>query len=173
MNECIVTHLDGTNGVTEKIKRAMYDAAKQFVYIGFLLWEVQEYDYYKEKGYKDVYDYAEYELNFKKSSTKNFIAICKEFSKHDTKQLGDNVSITGRDIGMNLADEYKCFNYSQLTEMLSMSPSQRIQVSPVMTIKQIRDIKKQAAAELKADNYVLDDFVITEEYEIMRGEESL
>ena len=43
-------HLHGSFGVTEKIKQAMYEAAKQFVYIGFLLWEVQTYGYYKEAG---------------------------------------------------------------------------------------------------------------------------
>ena len=31
-----VTYLDGPMGVTEKIKKAMYGTAKQFVYIGFL-----------------------------------------------------------------------------------------------------------------------------------------
>ena len=71
--------------VTEKIKKAMYETAKQFVYIGFLLWEVQEYGYYSEKGYADVYEYAETELGFKRSSTKNFIAINIKFGSREVK----------------------------------------------------------------------------------------
>ena len=80
-----VTYLDGPMGVTEKIKKAMYDAARQFVYIGFLLWEVQEYGYYGEKGYADVYEYAEAELGFKRSSTKNFIDINIKFGSIEVK----------------------------------------------------------------------------------------
>jgi transposase len=80
-NDLECNHLIGTMGVTQRIKDAMYDAAKQFVYIGFLLWEVREYKYYRENGYQNVYEYAEAELGFKISSTKNLIAICVQFCK--------------------------------------------------------------------------------------------
>ena len=77
--EIKVNHLNGNMGVTQKIKQAMHDAAQHFVYIGFLLWEVRQYKYYWENGYDSVYEYAEAELGFKRSSTKNFIAICENF----------------------------------------------------------------------------------------------
>lgn len=134
-----VTYLDGPMGVTEKIKKAMYDVARQFVYIGFLLWEVQEYKYYLEKGYQNVYEYAETELGFKRSSTKNFIAINYEFGRRDERAI---VGITQQRT-MNLQSEYEKFSYSQLCEMLSMSPEKRKAVKPDMTIKQIREIKKR------------------------------
>ena len=79
--ELTLDYLNGSNGVTRKIKNAMQDAAKQFVYIGFLLWEVQKYEYYRENGHNSVYEYAEAELGFKRSSTKNFIAICEQFCR--------------------------------------------------------------------------------------------
>lgn len=158
MND-IVTYLDGSTGVTEKIKKAMYDAARQFVYIGFLLWEVQEYGYYREKGYKDVYEYAEAELNFKKSSTKNFIAISYEFGCENGLPRGG----IAHQRTMNLQQKYECFKYSQLTEMLAMSPGQREQVTPDMTIKQIRELKKSTADELKEDNYIIAEYSIVPE----------
>lgn len=133
-------HLDGDTGVTEKIKKAMYDAANQFVYIGFLLWEVQEYGYYREKGYSSVYEYAETELGFKKSSTKNFIAINYEFGCRDDRPRGIAHQRT-----MSLQPQYKQFKYSQLCEMLSMSDKQREKVTPDMTVKQIRDLKRGEA----------------------------
>lgn len=152
MNTEIVKYLDGNNGVTQKIKRAMYDAAKQFVYIGFLLWEVQEYGYYKEHGYQNVYEYAEMELNFKRTSTKNFINVATTFGNYyyDSKITSNTYLPT-----MNLKPEYENFNYSQLTEMLAMSPTQRKKVTPDMTVKQIRQMKQQAGEDLKADNYTI------------------
>lgn len=138
-------HLDGDMGVTEKIKRAMYDAARQFVYIGFLLWEVEEYNYYSEKGYQNVYEYAETELGFKRSSTKNFIAINGEFGCEDTKKIGG----IAHERKMSLQPKYEKFNYSQLCEMLSMSDAKRERVQPDMTIKQIREIKKEPEFELE------------------------
>ena len=134
-----VTYLDGPNGVTEKIKRAMYDVARQFVYIGFLLYEVQEYRYYLEKGYESVYEYAETELGFKRSSTKNFIAINYEFGCRNGRETGG----IAHQRTISLQSQYEQFNYSQLCEMLSMSPAKRAEVTPDMTIKQIREIKKQ------------------------------
>ena len=108
-----VTYLDGPNGVTEKIKRAMYDVARQFVYIGFLLYEVQEYRYYLEKGYESVYEYAETELGFKRSSTKNFIAINYEFGCRNGRETGG----IAHQRTISLQSQYEQFNYSQLCEM--------------------------------------------------------
>lgn len=134
-----INHLHGTNGVTEKIKRAMYDAAKQFVYIGFLLWEVQEYKYYEEAGFANVYEYAEFELGFKRSSTKNFIAIARVFGTQEYTYGGKLHSSQT----MNLQPKYEKFNYSQLVELLAMSERQRDQAKPDMTIKQLRQLKKK------------------------------
>lgn len=125
-------HLNGNMGVTQKIKRAMEETAKQFVYIGFLLWEVKEYQYYYENGYGSVYEYAEAELGFKRSSTKNFIAICEQFCRKSEYKLPT----------MFLDERWNDYSYSQLTEMLSMSAAKREQATPSMTVKQIRELKK-------------------------------
>lgn len=138
-NDLRCDHLHGNTGVTEKIKKAMYDAAKEFVYIGFLLWEVKEYEYHWEGGYANVYEYAEAELGFKRSSTKNFIAIAETFGT--TKRGCDTIHT------MSLQKEYSSYNYSQLTEMLSMSVAQREKASPEMTIRQMRELKKEPAPE--------------------------
>lgn len=126
-------HLNGNMGVTQKIKRAMEETAKQFVYIGFLLWEVREYQYYYENNYSSVYEYAEAELGFKRSSTKNFIAICEQFCRKSEYKLPT----------MFLDERWNDYSYSQLTEMLSMSAAKREQAAPSMTVKQLRELKKQ------------------------------
>lgn len=133
--ELSVNHLNGNMGVTQKIKKAMHDAAQHFVYIGFLLWEVRQYKYYLENGYDSVYEYAETELGFKRSSTKNFIAICENFCERSGqyKELPT----------MFLDKRWTDFRYSQLTEMLSMNAAKRDQASPTMTVRQLRELKKQ------------------------------
>lgn len=143
MNEITVSHLHGHNGVTEKIRKAMYEAAKEFVYIGFLLKEVRDYKYYEEGSYENVYDYAEFELGFKRSSTKNFIAIAETFGIQKYTYNG----IPKETQTMSLQTEYEKFNYSQLVEMLAMSSAQRAQATPDMTVRQLREIKKEPARE--------------------------
>lgn len=138
-----ISHLHGSNGVTEKIKKAMYESAKQFVYIGFLLKEVRDYKYYEEGGYEDVYAYAEFELGFKRSSTKNFIAIAENFGIQEWKYQG----ITRRSQSMSLQPEYEKFNYSQLVELLAMSPAQRQAAKPEMTIRDLRSMKQKDREE--------------------------
>lgn len=138
LNNLSISHLHGSNGVTEKIKKAMYETAKQFVYIGFLLKEVRDYKYYEESGYKSVYEYADFELGFKKSSTKNLIAIAETFGIQEYEYLG----VRRKNQTMSLQPAYEKFDYSQLVELLAMSPAQRQEAKPDMTVKQLREMKK-------------------------------
>lgn len=121
-------HLDGDRGLTSKIKQSMYSVAKEFLYIGFLLHEADCCKYYEEKGYTSIYHYAETELGFKKSSVNNFIRVFETFSD-DGKCF--------------IKDGYQDFKYSQLTEMLSMSPKQLEAAKPDMTVRQLRELKKE------------------------------
>lgn len=150
-NDLQCKHLDGELGVTSKIKKAMYDAARQFVYIGFLLWEVQEYGYYLEKGYKSVFEYATQELGFKTTTTKNMIAINYNFGCRNERERGG----IAHQRTMSLQPAYEKFNYSQLTEMLSMSEKQRAQVTPDMSIRKIREIKKNEEIDFKTLDVII------------------
>ena len=71
---------------------------------------------------------------------KNFIAINYEFGCRDDRPRGISHQRT-----MSLQPQYKQFKYSQLCEMLSMSDKQREKVTPDMTVKQIRDLKRGEA----------------------------
>lgn len=132
-------NLDST---TQKIKKTINDIAHSFNYIGLLLWEVKEHKYYLEKGYNDVFEYAEKELMFKKTSTHNFIKICERFSLKN--QHGYPT--------MALAEKYDKYSYTQLSEMLSIKsvdPSEVI--TPDMSKKKIREVKKQITHEKYVD----------------------
>lgn len=119
---------------TNKIKSAFYNIAREFVYIGFLLAECDYYETYKEWGYSSIHEYASDRLGLKKSSTYNFINVCKAFTE-PTECMPCSYF---------MKDKYENFNYSQLVEMLSMNDKQRSQVTPDMTVKQIREVKKAA-----------------------------
>lgn len=143
-----VDHLHGSNGLTEKIKQAMYESAKQFVYIGFLLQEAKMLKYYEEGGYKDIYEYAAKELNFKRTSTKNFIAIAETFGVQK-EQCG---RIIHEKQTMHLQPRYNNFNYGQLVELLAMNEKQRAKATADMTVRQLRELKKEIPTELQAVN---------------------
>lgn len=128
--------VDGCLELTNKIKGALYQVAHNFVYIGFLLAECNDYQTYKEWGYNSIYEYALDQFNFKKSSVNNFINVCKTFSSNWSNN-GHNLPYS-----MVMKDGYADFNYSQLVEMLSMSDKQRASVTSDMSVRQIRELKK-------------------------------
>lgn len=127
-------HNDDCLKFTNKIKSAFYNIAREFVYIGFLLAECDYFETYKEWGYSSIHEYASDRLGLKKSSTYNFINVCKAFTE-PTECMPCSYF---------MKDKYENFNYSQLVEMLSMSDKQRSQVTPDMTVKQIRQVKKSS-----------------------------
>jgi hypothetical protein len=133
------------DSLTRKIQDTITDIAGSFIYIGFLLWEARDEKYYLEGGYCDIVEYAEKELNFKKSSTYNFINICLRFSQR--------VDGTNRP-SYQITNTYKKFSYSQLCEMLSLSERQCQQVEPTMTVKQIREVKKTVNVEVSTADVV-------------------
>lgn len=128
------------NEVTEIVKREMYEVASHFVYIGYCLWSVKQFNYYRSGGYADVYDYASQELGFKRTTTKNLIGISATFGNRYYHSFSSSILPTA-----DLQPVYQDFNYSQLTEMLSMSEKQRAQVTPDMSVRQIRELKKGSA----------------------------
>lgn len=137
---------------TNRIKQCVYNITSNFIEIGFRLWECEHYYYYKELGFDSVCDYALAELDFKKSSTRNFIRVYERFCNHNVvKQAAkgtlNSISVSNSHSNIQgnytLLFEYKNFTYSQLTELLSLSDSQieAIAPTPKDTVKKLRDKK--------------------------------
>lgn len=128
---------------TKKIAETFNKVKDDFIYIGFLLWEVNHYKYYESKGYESVVEYAEKELGFKQASTYNFISICAKFSRKT--EFGTP--------SMFLDEKFKDYNFTQLVEIKSLKVDQLDSITPDMSKKQIRDKKK----ELKSnENNIID-----------------
>lgn len=120
-----VNFLSGPHGYTAKIQEALGRAKHEFLYIGMLLIEVDNNQYYREAGFNDIYEYCESTFEFKRSSTNNFMRVYRKFGE-----------------AMGLKEAYRGYGYSQLTEMCSMSDRQIAECSPEMSISRIREIKK-------------------------------
>ena len=116
---------------TQKIKECVANIADDFYHIGFYLREVKMFEYYRGGGYESFVEYAEKELGFKKSAAYNLIRICEKFGARQ-----------GNSLKYWIDPKYKDYNSGQLCEMLSLSPAKQEIVTPDMTVKEIRELKK-------------------------------
>ena len=96
--------------------------------IGYWLMYVRDRELFREEGYNSINEYAADQFGFHKSNTKRHIERCIRFSKGGCSPILD--------------DRYKDFGKSQLQEMLDLDDEQLEQVTPDMTVQQIRAMKK-------------------------------
>lgn len=103
-------------------------AARSVISIGYWLMYVRDRNQFQEYGYSDINEYAARQFGFSRSTTKRYIDRCIRFSK------GGNSPI--------LDDRYRDFSKAQLQEMLGLDDEQLEQVTPDMTVRQIRAMKQ-------------------------------
>ncbi|MBO5141546.1 MAG: hypothetical protein J6J11_00230 [Treponema sp.] len=115
------------------------DIQRSFIRLGFHLYEFYNCEYYRNFGYLDIYEFASVNLGMDKSAVSRCINVFKEFSKRgDHSSFMDNAGSRT----MYIDDRYKDFSYSQLCEMLSLSDEERRKITSDMTIKDIREFKR-------------------------------
>ena len=102
--------------------------AREYIGIGFFLRKVRDNEMYLEDGYKDIHDFAMNEFGMSKSTVNHCIRINEQFS------------IDGNSPGID--ERYKDFSKSQLQEMLYIPEDKREDVTPDMTVKEIRSMKE-------------------------------
>lgn len=109
------------------IRDRMSVMAREYVGIGFYLRRVRDNEMYLEDGYKDVHEFAAAEFGMSRSTVNHCMRINEQFSVG-----GNSPTIDSR---------YKDFNKSQLQEMLYLSADKLDEVTPDMTVKEIRSMK--------------------------------
>ena len=117
---------------TKQIRNNLTGIVKNFVKIGYLLNVIRQNEFYKE-SYKDIYDYAKKELGMSKTNVKNFTNIVLRFGKRNADGQITN----------ELQDQYCEYTSSQLVELLSLPEEKHKEVTPDMTVKQIREKKSE------------------------------
>lgn len=107
----------------------LHNARKSFIKIGWYLKHIYEKEMYTEDGYSNIYEFAHDKFKISQSTVTRCIQLCQAFSvNNDSPELDE---------------KYADFNISQLFEMLPMKTEQLEKVTPDMTVKKMREIKKK------------------------------
>ena len=103
---------------------------KNFIAAGYYMKYIRDNELFREDGYESIWEFAEDNYGIQKSTASRWMAMNDKFSQ------GGN--------SPNLADEFKEFEKSQLQEMLYLDDKQIEEVTPDMTVKEIREVRKPA-----------------------------
>lgn len=114
------------------IRSGLQSAARNVIAIGYYLKHIRDNQLYQEAGYGNIWDYASDQYGFSKSTASRYMSRNDKFSE------GGNSPI--------MAEQYRAFGKSQLQEMLSLDADQLEQVTPDMTVQQIREMRKPKEA---------------------------
>ena len=115
------------------IRDELHRTRRSFVKIGWYLKHIKDEEMFREDGYTDIFELAMDKFNISQPTANRFMNICEEFSvNHDSPELDE---------------KFVDFSVSQLFEMLPMDEENREQITPDMTVKQIREIKEGVQKE--------------------------
>ena len=119
---------------TKRIIRAdLANMQRSFIDIGCQLMQVRDRELYKDGGYENVWAFAEQEFGIQRSTASRWMKMCQKFSVDGSSPV--------------LKDEYKDFGKSQLQEMLYLEDEQLEEVTPGMTVKEIRELRAPKEVE--------------------------
>ena len=110
------------------LREKMDNLKMSFIAAGYYLKYIRDHEQFREDGYESIWEFAEDNYGIKKSTASRWISMNDKFSK------GGNSPI--------LADEFRGFEKSQLQEMLYLDDKQIETVTPDMTVKEIREVRK-------------------------------
>lgn len=106
---------------------------ESFVYMGYHFLDISEMKLYETVYYqprsaycKDVFQYAEQELDLAKTTVYNLMSVAMTFS--DQKR--------------GLKEQYRDYSFSQLVELLGFTNEQREYADPHMSVRDLRSLKK-------------------------------
>jgi hypothetical protein len=141
------------------VRGYLADIANTYLLVAYRVYEMDYFQSYKQKNYKNIVEACKDCLGFSKTTTYNMINIVKRFGEPDKSGYITYNSLFG----------VRDFKYSQLTEMLNLSDRQLKSVTPETTVKQLREMKKSpdvGKIEKKEDTpepeFIEADFVIAE-----------
>ncbi len=110
-----------------EIKRTIKRSAKDMVQLGYMLRRMMEQKLYLNQ-YSCFDEYLSGELHMDYTMASRFIGANKKYAAST---------------GMEIAKKWEDYSQSVLIEMLNMPPELEEQVTPDMTVKQVREIKRQ------------------------------
>ena len=112
------------------LREKMDNLKMSFIAAGYYLKYIRDHEQFREDGYESIWEFAEDNYGIKKSTASRWMSMNDKFSQ------GGNSPI--------LAEEFRGFEKSQLQEMLYLNDKQIETVTPDMTVKEIREVRKPA-----------------------------
>jgi hypothetical protein len=119
----------------EYIQRDKDEIQKNYIRTGFHLAECKDMKYYQDFGYDDFYEFVDKNFQMEKTKVSRRINVFMAFSQQSGVYQNSHLTF--------IDDRYANYSCSALEEMLSLDEKKRQQIKPEMTIKQIRELKKQ------------------------------
>lgn len=134
---------DNSCGSLGYILNDIKNIKNSYIRLGFHLDEFKRFYYYHQFGYDSLEEFAEAKLGLDKSALSRCLGVFYHFSycQDGCHKLW-------------LDEKWKDYSYSQLCEMLPLNEEQRKEISPDMTVKEIRDFKKSKKEEKKDTSVV-------------------
>lgn len=111
----------------EIIRNKLQGMTQNFIGIGFYLRRIKETEGFRKDGYASVYEFAEDQYGIKRSTAIRWMQMNEKFSVAKYSPFLDS--------------GYKDFGKSQLQEMLYLDSEQLEEVTPEMTVREIREIR--------------------------------
>lgn len=131
---------DGAKGSFEYIRQDIKDIKKRYIALGFHLAEFDRYEYYKEYGFSTLQDFVSSNFGIEKSSLSHILSVYYRFADCED-------GITGKVYKNWIDKKYENYSYSQLCEMVKLKDKELEHISPKMTVRDIREYKKNLKRE--------------------------
>lgn len=112
------------------IKANLQSAVRSVIAVGYYLKCIRDGELFLSDGYQTIWEYAMDRFGFSVSTASRYMARNDRFSKDGNSPILD--------------EKYRQFSKSQLQEMLSLTDDQLEMITPDMTVRQIRELKKPA-----------------------------
>lgn len=125
---------EGARHSLKYILTDLTDIKQCYIRLGFHLIEFDRCKYYEDFGYLTFAEFCAENIPLDKSAISRCMAVCNNFCIKDTPFSSPKMFIDSR---------YSEYNYSQLCEMVSLKDDERRKITPDMSVKQIREIKKK------------------------------
>ena len=126
MNE--LNRIADLQGVETAMRKELERIAEGYIVVGYLLKKTRDEELFREKGYKDVFDFAKQTFNISRTWANRFM------------QINDTYSIDGN--SPEIQEKYKGYGSSKLSEMLTLPEESREEVPQSATVKEIREAKE-------------------------------
>lgn len=116
------------------------DIRRYYIRLGFHLSEFRLNEYYKDFGYLTLEEFCDVNLGMDKGSVSRCINVYEQFNASNDVTCSAGIKSVG--CAMDLSERWEEYSYTQLCEMLPLSENDRKKITPDMTVKQIREYKK-------------------------------